>query len=735
MNVGLFDVNGDGLPDIVDAHQNPWHIYLNTGSNFIDGGTWYPGSSHDNVNNTANDGSVKRDFIDINCDGLPDVVDPGNGASGWQVWFNTGGGFTTNPQTWTVPNVDSINETRHLDNINSGEYQICKHDLFDIDGDGVVDFVVRSNSNTWTVYSNKSGQADLLSTVTDRLGGTVSITYNSSMKYQNTRLPFNYWVVTSITSNNGMSGPQAVSATTSYSDAQGLYDFPTKEFRGFGQVTETKPDATQAVHYFSQDIPQDQYQGLKGKEKETDVISPPNGNLPGALFAKTLNSWSSASSNGAFAPQLNERDEYTYDGTPNNPRIVINQYQNYDAYGNAGLELDFGNISTTVADTYNYSDFTYNTSLWIVDRVSHKKVSATSSGPSLRESWFYYDGSSSISSPPTVGNLTKEEHFLNAGKNAVTTYGYDSYGNRTNTTDPNGHATTIQYDGTFNTFPEKTTNAKGYVTTRSYDPANGNILQVTDPNNFITRYKYDVFGRKINEIKPYDSDQFPTTLISYSLSGTSPSSVTVSKRETPGQAGTYDTTQFVDGIGSLIQTKSEYWNSGSGAQIIADTFYDTMGRVQKQSNPYLSAGSQNYQTPDTTVKATTYGYDTLGRPVLTTNPDGTTVSRIFDHWTVTETDENGYAKSYLFDAYQRLTTVIENNSGQSYTTQYLRDPLGELTQITDNQGKITTLQYDALGRKTKMIDPDCRDLELRLRPCRESHFPDGCKGHNFNNWI
>lgn len=96
----------------------------------------------------------------------------------------------------------------------------------------------------------------------------------------------------------------------------------------------------------------------------------------------------------------------------------------------------------------------------------------------------------------------------------------------------------------------------------------------------------------------------------------------------------------------------------------------------------------------------------MGRPILITNLDDTQISRVFDHWKVTETDENEHTKTYTFDASQRLKQVVENNGGSSYTTNYLYSPLGELTKITDHSGNITTIEYDSLGRKSRMVDPD-----------------------------
>lgn len=187
--VSHYDMNGDGLVDQVIAYDVIWRIWLNTGSNFIDGGSWdthFHLDEDDDINETDDEGNVKRDLIDINGDGLPDIVDPYDGEHDGGVKFNTGNGFTTK-KYWNVPSDVATNgHTRHLDDDGN-----TTRDIFDIDGDGVVD-LIRKFDDHWKLNSNQSGQADLLSKITDTLGGTITIKYNSSAKYSNTRLPFNF---------------------------------------------------------------------------------------------------------------------------------------------------------------------------------------------------------------------------------------------------------------------------------------------------------------------------------------------------------------------------------------------------------------------------------------------------------------------------------------------------------------------------------------------------------------
>jgi YD repeat-containing protein len=698
--VSHYDVNGDGLVDIVDAHGSSWHIYLNTGSNFIDGGLW-PTTFSSDLNDVNSSGDVKRDFLDINGDGLPDIVNPVDGVQDhWEVQFNTGKGFTPRIN-WHMPG--EVPGNGYVNNLIGSD---IGRDVFDIDGDGVPDLVRHIDGvSYWRVYSNRSGQADLLSKITDTLGGTVTVNYKSSMEYPNTdpvrKLPFNYWVVASIATDNGMIGAHTVSATTGYSYANGYYDFASKEFRGFGKVIETRADGSKAIHYYYQD------EVKKGKEYWAEIDDAVYN-----LYAGTWNNWdcqqlypvsSTCTTTGdlskiVYVSNLTQTDNYTYDGVIAGHKITSKLYQNYDAYGNVGLQIDIGDTDISGDEVYTYSEFWTNCASGINDRVGHTYVTAVLNGAKLREKFLTYDG---VSACPTKGNLTRQENWLNTGSNPVILHEYDAYGNRTKTTDPNGHITQQIFDSMFHTFPVQIINAKNQITSRTYNVVNGQPLQETDPNGFITTYVYDTFQRKIREVKPYDTDQSPTTSIEYVLDGVPPESVIVYKKDgTP----TFDTVQFVDGFGNLIKTKAEYESNMN--KTVVDVFYDEMGRVKKQSNPYLTDSTLGYSLPDVNAPGTGYTYDPMGRPIQIQNPDSTQINRTFDHWNVTETDENGHAKSYAFDASQRLKQVIENNGGSSYSTYYVYSPLGELNTITDHLGNQTTIIYDSLGRKTQMIDPD-----------------------------
>ena len=692
VEVATYDMNGDGLPDILRSMgKDEWRVYMNTGSHFIHKGTnWIPPGlndddlvdiyDHDNPDK-AND--TVREICDMNGDGLPDVVKARDDNDGkWDVYLNTGNGFSGKTE-WDVHIKSDYTNDATMDADRRG---MVRRSMVDMNGDGTPDvaYLDDPDKTNWNVYLNQSGSCDLLVAVHDTLGGEITVDYTSSMTFSNTNLPFNFWTVSKITTNNGMTGAHQNISTQQFSYAKGLYDFPDREFRGFGEVSETRSDGSQVLHLYHQDA------ALKGKEYDTLFNS--RTSLP---FARTERSWSQTGNDGYFTALLKQEMQYTYDGTLDDPKIVRSDYSAYDDYGNPTKEIQYGDIASSGDELFIDREFAHDLSRWIVGNPLYEKVMDSESGTVLKESWFSYD---------VNGNLAQEEHFLDTGTNPVWIYLYDDYGNQIQKTDPEGRQTRIEYDTVYHTYPEKIYNAKNQAFLKTYNPVNGELEDETDPNGAVTQYQFDVFSRKIKEIKPLDTETYPSKEISYLIDGNAPVQVIQKQRELSGQDGTFDTYQVIDGFGNLIQTRNEY--ESPALMVIQDIFYDSMGRINKKSNPYTGATGTDYVAPDTQIPGIQYEYDALGRSIKIVNPDATTVTRAFDHWNVTETDENGHAASYLFNCRQDLLQVTENNNGEQYLTRYKYRPTGQLVEIVDHLGNTATMEYDSMGRKTRMTDPD-----------------------------
>ncbi len=325
---GLFDINGDGLPDHVDAFdgasrgalhnsQYAWTVRLNNGSGFESPVPWgvegwgseyglapLPGFYAHVATNTSI-AKAWTELIDMTGDGLPDLlrpiqVDPatqavgedesGNGPQlpgaacgdvpqcaigvaelpgccrGLLLFVNTGGSFSS-PVIWNAwgaewPGVFS-ERLRHYSDavwpVDGREY-----DLFDFDGDGLVDLVERIGpDDEWHVYRHPAapvGDGDLYRTKPNLLvgmlngaGGETLLEYapvtmlgDSPCSYADDAtpvsgdcVPFPYWVVTAEQSSDVFSDQvlgNSEPARTSFAYADGIYDGRHREFRGFGRV-------------------------------------------------------------------------------------------------------------------------------------------------------------------------------------------------------------------------------------------------------------------------------------------------------------------------------------------------------------------------------------------------------------------------------------------------------------------------------------------------------------------
>jgi YD repeat-containing protein len=58
-----------------------------------------------------------------------------------------------------------------------------------------------------------------------------------------------------------------------------------------------------------------------------------------------------------------------------------------------------------------------------------------------------------------------------------------------------------------------------------------------------------------------------------------------------------------------------------------------------------------------------------------------------------------------------ITTVTEYNQGQTLQTSYNYDPLKQITEVLDDHNNRTTIQYDNLGRRTAIDNPDTGRVE------------------------
>ncbi|RSD24867.1 RHS repeat-associated core domain-containing protein [Amycolatopsis eburnea] len=319
--------------------------------------------------------------------------------------------------------------------------------------------------------------------------------------------------------------------------------------------------------------------------------------------------------------------------------------------------------------------------------------------------------------------------------------GYDTFGNQTETKDPNGNVGTITYDRDGRIVkvaspdyrkPGETTAAKA-ATTRQYD-ALGNLLNVTDPAGAVTRYRYDQLGRPVERTDPDPAagDQ-PGGVWSYGyttegelLSTTDPTGsrveatyddlgrqVTATRLERRPAPAAYTTKLRYDDAGNLVSstaptgelTKNEYDVLGQRttttdpAGVVSRFGYDFAGRQVRQSDGH---GRTGYVSYDPAGRATGfYSLDPAERVLRKSS-----VGYDADSNKVTASDALGRTTRFDYDSRGLLVRQQEPTTDTtSITTSFGYDAAGNRTRSTDGRGNSTIETYNALGLPESVLEP------------------------------
>jgi RHS repeat-associated protein len=183
---------------------------------------------------------------------------------------------------------------------------------------------------------------------------------------------------------------------------------------------------------------------------------------------------------------------------------------------------------------------------------------------------------------------------------------------------------------------------------------------------------------------------------------------------TDGVSKTITTRSWFDGAGRVLRSGTGAGSAPVSYDAVA-TIYDSMGRVSKQSNPYVgnSSGTGTGLCPAGSPNQmcwTANSYDKRSRVTVVTLPDGQTVQTSYSTSaaTVTVTDQVGRQRKSEVDGLGRLIKVTEQDTVTgllSWDTSYSYDVLDNLTGV--NQGNQTrSFAYDGLSRLTSQTTPE-----------------------------
>lgn len=689
------DVNGDGLVDVIRKDESVNKVYLHDGNH-----GWTISSLTIPVEFMSGGNDMGTRFEDVNGDGLVDLINSQE-INDTGVYLNTGGAWVYDP-TSTIPLkiVDFVNAV----------YVDPGTRLVDVDGDGLADILGYRAGQADKVYLRNGVKPDLLATSTSQLGGVTSVTYKGSPKHGlNPSLPLVLDTVQKVAYNDGI----GASWDTEYSYQGGLYytgSLRDRKFVGFKTISATDDLGFVTKQFFHQGDASnstigeyDDHISKLGRIFRTEVYD-----NAGNLYAKTISKWDRFDrGDGASFVKLVQAVDFSYDGDSDHREKAENLTYS-DATGNLTQKIEWGRV--TGNDDGSFADigtdkftttFSYATSTTATGIMSlSQEATVDQSSNKVRERKIYYDTLALGSL--NKGNPTKEERWKISSTYVDTEKTYDTYGLVTQEKDPRDKVTTYAYDA-LKLYPATATNPLAQTTGRLYDYSSGKVSQLTDPNGRVFQTIYDSLDR-IKEEKQPDS-AIPSTLVTKTLYAYTDTGFPkrVQKMEYLNSAVSFDTYLYMDGFGRKVEERIEAEDANIFA--VKDLQYDERGLLKTESLPYFSSGASFTATssPASGSLLIRYAYDPLQRiKTITTNVGVTT--NAYDDWKLTVTDPNSKVKDLTKDAYGNLVEVVEHNGASAYITSYEYDGNGKLRKITDAEGNVRNFAFDGLGRRFSAED-------------------------------
>lgn len=689
----IFDINGDGLPDILRRFSDSngtydYRAYINTGHGWVNDPAW------SNAPRLLEPG-VR--FVDINGDNLPDILfaaDYGGSNQYGEAYLSNGDGTFTSVPSWACP--IPLNNSYNA--------------LLDLNGDSMPDTL---DSTTLTVRINKALKTDLLAQVTTPMGAKTTYGYKATTQYRdgsgamlNPHLQYPLLTVNTVVVNDGFGNL----ATTTYEYKDGVNYYASAfdhQLGGFGQVTKTDPLGNVTKTYFhtgeGTDAAHGEYADSRykiGKAYRVEMYDGAN-----RLYAKNIYKWDSSSlgPNAAFvylaqsvdssyeggATHKDSAEQYTYDSTTGNLTLKT-QYGQVNG-NDDGTFSDIGSdlVSTIYTYATNGSATGFLASALVQDQSNTK----------AREVRYYYDnlplGSVSI------GNQTKQEDWIVGSTYASTTKTYGSYGFVVRSTNQNG-GTSVYVPDAYYLYPATTTNPLGQSTSYQYTYATGKVTQTKDPNGTMSTTTYDGLGRPLamGVSDPQTGAVVTRTTYAYTDSATA-GNTKVIQTDYLNSASTTSTYTYVNGLGKPIQKRVQA--GGANTYAVTDTIYNRLGLVGLQSLPYFASSTNRSNATSTSALYTIYNYDPLWRVFKVTTAVGST-TYTYKPWQTTVVDPRSTPKLLMYDAYKNLSAVVEYNATSTGTTTYAYDVNNNLLSVTDAQGNTRNFTYDGLGRRTSAQD-------------------------------
>jgi hypothetical protein len=593
------DVNGDGRTDLVrvstpgGTEYGTYKIktFFSNGQDFSDtdfqettdpGPRWAPGSQ----------------AADVNGDGRIDLLLPTSTAStSYRVYLSVGTGFQVSSNL-SAGNV-----------IHAGDYN----------GDGRTDFLLHSGADN--IMLSSAGFPDLLTNITEPLGGTIAISYKPSSA-SSSHIPFNMQVVDSVTVSDGRGSPRIWEAGTTYSYSQGAWNASERRFMGFRTVSAQLPAIEGETTGPKTTTTYQQSVACLGRASLVESFDKNNG--PRLRWVTDNYSTDTA------APLICTNTSTLVADTADQVTKTTKVERVFNSYGNVTYVKRHGDISFTGDESSDIFYFYPNTSDFVVACPGQVRTVSglTAAGTILALTKHTYAGASLWSDPPASCQETKREDLISGANYATTLTEYDLWGNVTKVTEPDTNSgaavlnacTAYTYDVSkryitqIDLPPSCVNGTAGFSIQLKWDTDGdgtndflcGAPTRTTDVNNQNTDRSYDQLCRLTRETRP-GGDYTVTNYIDMPLAdGSSPGGVKASpmtqaietRRPAPHPSTDTDDWATPSTINATTdQVWSKSWIDGLGTRVQEPGRRDVGRRLNRSRSRLQQAESREDAKP------------------------------------------------------------------------------------------------------------------------------------------
>ena len=734
------DINADGLADIafMDGGYD-WYFMLNTGGSILPPVLI--------ASPPVDENSEKGEFLDVNGDGLPELIYPSldnDTNANWVQHTNVAG------KVFAAAVVSRM----YFGNPAMGDASI----LVDFSGDGMLDNLFfgegrsigssRAIGQTLQLGENlitgtPSQASSVITKITNGLGAIHRFEYQPLTSSVYTRMKNSgavewgrhspvfdlsapVYVVSRYSQSAPVYGNPEALSMTEYHYVGGKIQAGGRGFLGFAEVIAYDPqNGIRTNTRYRQDFPftgmltetttasvvyADRFKSVANPAILYDPVWPevsattqPSSQVTGTVIRYQAHEWSAqetVAGKGTYHPQLVATVErnYTLAGRLSRKDFTSSEFDNVGQVTSQSAQTwgsDSGSaiLTRTTQNTYT----TPNMSAWKLGQLSDSRVTHARPGTAsiTRQKTYQYD----IESMQMVRETTEPG---NAQLQLVRDFELDDFGNRiavsTSGSDVDTRRQTFDYDA-LGRHVDREVNALGQVTNQVLQrDVYGTELLKSNIDGVLSEVATEPMGRPFfsyNENGSWKKAVHRLGRGSHCPSGTTYHAIS-SAGGTPGQVTCYDR------VGREIRTATEGFDGG---YIYTDRYHDSAGRLERESAPFFQGDTQYW---------TIQSYDSLGRPALTESAAGDDLVYVWDSdggnrcaagdvRMVLTRNALGQEKLEIRNALGETVSVYDEQCG---LIRYSYDAMGQLVSTTGADGVEIITAYDSLGRKIMLDDPD-----------------------------